>query len=85
MPERENGLLQKFRAYARLPDGTFCYIDIPLGLSNQLLTKDDRRKITREKLEELRRMTSGPYYPDGKDIGAMREFLDALATYLPPE
>lgn len=65
-----------------------------IALLNDALPDDDPRKITREKIDKLREMVSyaaGAYTFSAEseelkaDEAMLAPFLDALASYLPPE
>jgi hypothetical protein len=66
---------------------TTAHLPTLIALVNHVLPEDDPRKITREKLVELAGAVSvaerdGVY---DKEFRPVREFLDALASYLPPD
>ena len=65
----------------------FCTADqaYRIAIANQRLSDTDPRKITRDKLDSIRstlKAADGEWYQDVSDDMA---FLDALASYLPPE
>lgn len=57
-----------------------------IALGNHLLSDDDPRKITREKIALLRAIVENDAFTQGDQAPAGPEmtFLDALESYLPP-
>lgn len=66
---------------------TTAHLPTLIALVNHVLPEDDPRKITRERISDLHGAVTvaerdGAYECEYRPI---REFLDALASYLPPE